>query len=163
MTVNLGPVLLNGFFSGKTGFDYNPRCLRRDISKWVAHRWTKTSDIISLLLHHHHISSFQTTMQGEMEKGSLGVHGGGHFTVGGDPGGVSPSVCFWGPISFSHSHSHGSRFEFWSIWWNLIWIDGGGGWWWWFKFSRISFAHQVIRSFGYIMLWSIDSGGSGRT
>lgn len=90
MSVNLGPVAptLDGVEPNGDGTGYNPRCLRRDISAFAAQGWTKTIDTASLILENDDIYWFQTIMQGEFEKGFLGVHTAGHFTIGGDPGGV---------------------------------------------------------------------------
>lgn len=91
MTVNLGPVAptLDGVVPQQgNGLNYNPRCLRRDISVAASQGWTKTSDVTSLIRDNSDIYWFQTIMQGQFEKGFLGVHTGGHFTIGGDPGGV---------------------------------------------------------------------------
>jgi tyrosinase len=76
-----------------SGLGYNPRCLRRDISRIASSGWTKDSDIVSLITHANDFLTFTTTMQGDFPNGLLGVHTGGHFTIGGDPGGdlfVSP-------------------------------------------------------------------------
>ncbi|KAF1916616.1 hypothetical protein BDU57DRAFT_448356 [Ampelomyces quisqualis] len=89
--VNLGPVapvLPNlppnpEFF----GLGYNPRCLRRDISKAAASGWSKDQDIVDLIQKSPDFATFSTTMQGDFGNGFLGVHTAGHFTVGGDPGG----------------------------------------------------------------------------
>ncbi|KAF1846119.1 Di-copper centre-containing protein [Cucurbitaria berberidis CBS 394.84] len=90
-SVNLGPVAPvladakpNPEF---TGLGYNPRCLRRDISKIVSQGWTKDSDVASLIKNGKDFLNFTTTMQGDFANGFLGVHTGGHFTIGGDPGG----------------------------------------------------------------------------
>ncbi|KAF2644631.1 Di-copper centre-containing protein [Massarina eburnea CBS 473.64] len=90
-TVNLGPVtpvvadpVLN---PDSNGLGYNPRCLRRDISKAAAQGWTKDSDVVSLLKNSANFLNFTTTMQGDFPNGFLGVHTSGHFTIGGDPGG----------------------------------------------------------------------------
>ncbi|KAF2737663.1 Di-copper centre-containing protein [Polyplosphaeria fusca] len=89
--VNLGPVVpvlsdvsLNPEF---TGLGYNPRCLRRDISKAASQGWTKDSDVSSLIKDNKDFYWFSTNMQGDFPNGFLGVHTAGHFTVGGDPGG----------------------------------------------------------------------------
>ncbi|TPX18286.1 uncharacterized protein E0L32_002795 [Thyridium curvatum] len=72
MSVNLGP---------GTSLGYNPRCLKRAISKqWAAQ--TTADHTISLITQSRDIVSFQDTMQSYG-----GVHTGGHFTIGGDPGG----------------------------------------------------------------------------
>lgn len=78
---------------------YNPRCLKRDVSSWVSSRWNKDSDSESLITGTSDIYWFQTNMQGDFANGVYGVHTGGHFTIGGDPGGdlfVSPGdPMFW--------------------------------------------------------------------
>lgn len=73
-----------GFF----GFGYNPRCIRRDINPASA-AVTKANYTYDLIVNNENIERFQTVMQGEFALGNWGVHTGGHFTVGGDPGGVS--------------------------------------------------------------------------
>jgi len=93
MSVNLGPmsaVMPNVPSNARPdGFGYNPRCLRRDINKYAA-VFTMANHTLSLIVNNTDIDSFQTVMQvGNMEVGDWGVHGGGHFTNGGDPGGVS--------------------------------------------------------------------------
>ncbi|KAI9802053.1 MAG: hypothetical protein M1833_001974 [Piccolia ochrophora] len=118
MSVNLGPkapTLDRVEAQTGNGLDYNPRCLRRDISAEASNGWTKTSDIVSLITQSKEIYWFQTIMQGEFQKGFLGVHTGGHFTIGGDPGGdlyVSPGdPAFW--------IHHGMIDRVWWIWQNL--------------------------------------------
>ncbi|KAL3422255.1 tyrosinase central domain-containing protein [Phlyctema vagabunda] len=103
MSVNLGPISptldepevtpVAGFF------DYNPRCLKRDVSVWVSSQWTTDDNSTSLLTENPDIYWFQTVMQGDFSTGFYGVHTGGHFTIGGDPGGdifASPGdPAFW--------------------------------------------------------------------
>jgi tyrosinase len=93
MSVNLGPVAptLDGVEPNGDGRGYNPRCLRRDVSSFAA-QWSKTSDTAWLIAENHDIYWFQTMMQGQFEKGYLGVHTAGHYTIGGDPGGVRFSL-----------------------------------------------------------------------
>lgn len=90
-TVNLGPVapVLADFTPNPefTGLGYNPRCLRRDISLAASRGWTKDSDVASLIKNSRDFLTFTNTMQGDFPNGFLGVHTGGHFTIGGDPGG----------------------------------------------------------------------------
>ncbi|KAJ4363968.1 hypothetical protein N0V83_009422 [Neocucurbitaria cava] len=90
-SVNLGPVapVLTDVKANPdfTGLGYNPRCLRRDISKAASQGWTKDSDVASLIKNSKDFLTFTTTMQGDFANGFLGVHTGGHFTIGGDPGG----------------------------------------------------------------------------
>ncbi|MCJ1411952.1 hypothetical protein MMC19_006044 [Ptychographa xylographoides] len=104
MVVNLGPVAptlaepevvpQNG-----NGLNYNPRCVKRDISEWVSSQWNTDADSYSLIANNTDISDFQTIMQGVFDQGFYGVHTGGHFTFGGDPGGdifASPGdPMFW--------------------------------------------------------------------
>ncbi|KAI0016289.1 hypothetical protein F4780DRAFT_696440 [Xylariomycetidae sp. FL0641] len=102
MTVNLGPV--SPAISPapprnpqRDGMGYNPRCLRRDISNYLSTRWSKTSDITTLINTYKNIGPFQTAMQ--FAGGTMGVHVAGHFTISGDPAGdfyVSPGdPAFW--------------------------------------------------------------------
>jgi hypothetical protein len=50
---------------------------------------------------------FQTVMQGQFDVGLWGVHTGGHFTIGGDPGGVRFQP-FLAALYFQSAH-----FDFW--------------------------------------------------
>ena len=92
-TVNLGPVspAFNDVPANPlgSGLGYNPRCLRRDISKYVTSNFLTDSNVTSLITDFKDIYWFQTFMQGNFFSSSnyLGVHTGGHFVVGGDPGG----------------------------------------------------------------------------
>jgi tyrosinase len=70
-----------------SGLGYNPRCLKRDISRMASSGWTKDQDIVDLVQKSPGFLSFSTTMQGDFGNGFLGVHTGGHFTIGGDTGG----------------------------------------------------------------------------
>ncbi|TLD03220.1 uncharacterized protein PgNI_12502 [Pyricularia grisea] len=72
MSVNLGP---------GNSLKYNPRCLKRDISASQAQACT-ADKTLSLIKNSATIGSFQDTMQA-----IPGVHAGGHYTIGGDPGG----------------------------------------------------------------------------
>lgn len=92
---NLGPVapVLNDVPRNprQDGLGYNPRCLRRDINP-NSSKFTSEAYTYDLITQNRDIYWFQTVMQGEAQKGSPGVHGGGHFTISGDPGGVSRAV-----------------------------------------------------------------------
>jgi tyrosinase len=99
MSVNLGPVvgavpnIPNNTLS--SGLGYNPRCLRRDLNPYAA-AVTTANYTYSLITkpQNKDIYWFQTNMQGQFELGEWGVHTGGHFTVGGDPGGVSCDLLY---------------------------------------------------------------------
>jgi tyrosinase len=89
--VNLGPVAaVFPYIHANplpSGLGYNPRCIVRDISPYVSTRWTKDSDIYDLIVGYTDIGSFQNRLQGNFVTGYFGVHSGGHYTSGGDPGG----------------------------------------------------------------------------
>lgn len=53
----------------------------------VAAASTTDAEVSSLIKNNKDFLSFSTTMQGDFAAGFLGVHTGGHFTIGGDPGG----------------------------------------------------------------------------
>lgn len=99
MSVNLGPLAasIGGVPSNPQadGYGYNPRCLRRDVNVHSA-AVTHTNYTYSLITKPQNadIYWFQTDMQGQFPLGEWGVHAGGHFTIGGDPGGVGYARLF---------------------------------------------------------------------
>lgn len=116
MSVNLGPVALaltNGStISNGNGLSYNPRCLKRDLTTAINQRFANATSVVSLILKPKEIYDFQMTMQGYPGSGDIGVHGGGHYTLGGDPGRdlfVSPGD----PMFYLH---HGMIDRTWWIW-----------------------------------------------
>ncbi|KAK4233430.1 Di-copper centre-containing protein [Achaetomium macrosporum] len=56
----------------------------RDISAAVNMDYANATAIVNLL-GQNNIADFQLTMQGIPGSGNIGVHGGGHYTIGGDP------------------------------------------------------------------------------
>ena len=95
-------------------YAYNPRCLKRDISEWVSSQWTTDQNSTDLITENLDVLAFQNTMQGDFANGVYGVHTGGHFTIGGDPGGdlfSSPGD----PAFFLH---HAQIDRTWWIWQN---------------------------------------------
>ena len=119
MSVNLGPVslpLVNGsLVSNGNGFAYNPRCLKRDLTDAINQQYSNASAVVSNILDHDNIWDFQMTMQGVPGTGNIGIHGGGHYSLGGDPGRdfyISP-----GDPAFYLHHSQIDRV--WWIWQNL--------------------------------------------
>jgi len=70
------------------GFGSNPRCLRRDVNKYAA-AVTAANYTYALITQNNKIDDFQKVMLGTPAKNDWGVHMGGHYTIGGDPGGVS--------------------------------------------------------------------------
>ncbi|RDW80146.1 hypothetical protein BP6252_04784 [Coleophoma cylindrospora] len=118
MTVNLGPVYPTlaepEVVPASSLLAYNPRCLKRDISVWVSSNYTTDAIIADLITQNLDIVSFQNTMQGDFPAGIYGVHSGGHYTIGGDPGGdlfTSPGD----PAFFLH---HAQIDRTWWIWQN---------------------------------------------
>ncbi|KAF2708625.1 Di-copper centre-containing protein [Pleomassaria siparia CBS 279.74] len=119
MTVNLGPVSESvpggGTISNGDGLSYNPRCLKRDLTDFVNQRFANATGVVDLIVKPQDVETFQMTMQGVPGTGELGVHGGGHYSMGGDPGRdffVSPGD----PLFYLH---HGAIDRTWWIWQTL--------------------------------------------
>jgi tyrosinase len=66
------------------GLGYNPRCIKRDISKRSSSE-TSDANVAALINNSTSIAAFQDTLQNP-EPGLLRVHLGGHNTIGGDAG-----------------------------------------------------------------------------
>ncbi|KAK6209976.1 hypothetical protein QIS74_11560 [Colletotrichum tabaci] len=117
MSVNLGPLALSlpggGTEMNPDGlFAYNPRCLKRDLTTAINRMYSNASAVLHNILVPQDVGKFQLEMQGDPETGTMGmgIHGGGHFTLGGDPGRdffVSPSD----PAFYLH-HANIDR-----VWW----------------------------------------------
>lgn len=91
MQVNLGPAALtlpgNITEANAAGpLSYNPRCLKRDLTDEVNEQFSNATAIVDNILNPRGIYDFQMQMQGVPGSGSIGVHGGGHYSMGGDPG-----------------------------------------------------------------------------
>ena len=91
MKVNLGPVSLDTpggiVVSNPAGpFAYNPRCLKRDLSSHVNRAYANGSAVLANVVLPQNINDFQMMMQGIPGSGNIGIHGGGHYSMGGDPG-----------------------------------------------------------------------------
>jgi tyrosinase len=118
MTVNLGPVSLplngGGSLTG-TGLDYNPRCLKRDIGTAVNQLYANCTSIVNLITQNNDIWDFEMVMQGIPGSGSIGVHGGGHYTIAGDPG----ADVFTSPGDPAFYLHHSMIDRVWWIWQNL--------------------------------------------
>jgi tyrosinase len=122
-TANLGPV--NGIYPEVKenpipgGRGYNPRCLRRDISKFTSMHSTSDANVTDLITQNNDYTSFQTAFEDVSSKtvslGIGGVHFGGHYTYGGDPGGDF-FASSGDPMFFLH---HASVDRTWWIWQNL--------------------------------------------
>ncbi|KAH7152948.1 hypothetical protein EDB81DRAFT_438677 [Dactylonectria macrodidyma] len=90
MSVNLGPAALDlpgGLVSAVSNpLAWNPRCLKRDLSNAVNTRYANATGILNNILKPQNVYDFQMMMQGVPGGGDIGVHGGGHYSLGGDPG-----------------------------------------------------------------------------
>ncbi|CAG7565237.1 unnamed protein product [Fusarium equiseti] len=90
MSVNLGPAALD-LPGGKVEanphpLEYNPRCLKRDLSDSVNKRFANATSVLNNILKPKNVLDFQMQMQGVPGTGDIGIHGGGHYSMGGDPG-----------------------------------------------------------------------------
>jgi len=85
---------------------YEPRCFRRDISPEVSAKFATDEESYDLLINPAYqtsIGTFQDRLEGlPLSLGYMGLHGAGHYTIGGDPGGdVSLKIIF--PSSKYHA------------------------------------------------------------
>ncbi|KAK0647982.1 hypothetical protein B0T16DRAFT_444199 [Cercophora newfieldiana] len=120
MVVNIGAVALAQYGTSEVYAspdplaDGNQRCLKRDLNAGIAKRYTSFYNTTSLILSYNNIEKFQAHMQADPRyvHGELGVHGGGHFTIGGDPGG-DPFISPGDPAFYLH---HGQIDRVYWIW-----------------------------------------------
>lgn len=91
MTISLGPIgriLPDVPVNPRAdGFGANPRCLRRDVNRHAS-SVLYANYTYNLITQADNIDLFQKNMLGMPEKNDWGVHMAGHYTIGGDPGGV---------------------------------------------------------------------------
>ncbi|CAK4032147.1 Di-copper centre-containing [Lecanosticta acicola] len=114
-TVNLGPLDLPNANNVNSTFEYNPRCLERDLNPWVSTNYNTYRNLTDLLLENTHIEDFQAIMQGyNSDTNRFGVHGGGHWQVGGSMMDFHSSPA--DPVFFLH---HAMIDRVWTIWQNL--------------------------------------------
>ncbi|KAL1840789.1 hypothetical protein VTJ49DRAFT_7744 [Mycothermus thermophilus] len=67
----------------------NPRCVKRDLNVDCGRRFATFRNTTDTILNSPDIMTFRTTMEGEpgyTPPGYMGIHGGGHFMISGDPG-----------------------------------------------------------------------------
>lgn len=105
-TVNLGPAAFEPRVGDGSGKDYNPRCLKRDVSLVYANG-TRPTDVVKLIGDNDHLEAFTDAFEAKN-----GLHGNGHFTIGGDPGNDA-LVSAGEPIFYLH---HGQVDRLWTIW-----------------------------------------------
>jgi tyrosinase len=86
--INLGPIQTSAKGVPQNpqadGLGYNPRCLSRDINTQASAE-TADEKVVDLIKNYPDILSFQNKMQ-NFTLGVMGVHNGGHYTIGGDSG-----------------------------------------------------------------------------
>ncbi|KAH8651636.1 hypothetical protein BGZ60DRAFT_473728 [Tricladium varicosporioides] len=113
MTVNLGPIGLSTGVPGPDGgFGYNPRCLKRDVGPWPSQTWCNYTRIFTLMAQTPTIKDFLDNLMGPAGSGDLGPHGGGHFTIAGDPG----ADVFTSPGDPAFYLHHGQVDRMWTLW-----------------------------------------------
>jgi tyrosinase len=95
------------------GLGYNPRCLRRDISLQAANA-TSDYEVTNLIRNYKDIAAFQAEYQGAFAQGRMGVHTGGHYTMGGDAG----SDFYNSPADPAFFPHHAMIDRVWWIWQN---------------------------------------------
>ncbi|KAK2767875.1 hypothetical protein CKAH01_15209 [Colletotrichum kahawae] len=106
MVVHIGPAALAQYGSGKPfnvtdPLEDLPRCLKRDLNKHVAAKYCSFRNTTNLITQQKTIETFAPLLQGDDRffPNTLGVHGGGHFIIGGDPGAdglIAPGdPAFW--------------------------------------------------------------------
>lgn len=96
MVVSLGPLgtVLNDLPRNPRadGLGSNPRCLRRDLNKFSA-AGADANHSYSLVMDYPDVDSFYNRYLGQPylrgDEFPWGLHSGGHYITGGDPGGVS--------------------------------------------------------------------------
>ncbi|PKS12997.1 hypothetical protein jhhlp_000338 [Lomentospora prolificans] len=108
MVVHFGTIILPVYGQPILNGSANPvadnaRCLKRDLNAGIAKRFTSFLNSTSLILKYNNIEMFQAHLQGDDRYvlNELGVHGGGHYTIGGDPGG-DPFISPGDPAFYLH-------------------------------------------------------------
>ncbi|KAI0017635.1 Di-copper centre-containing protein [Xylariomycetidae sp. FL0641] len=103
-TVNLGPVspTQDGMVAVNDSLSYNPHCMQRDLSSFVATGWLTTENLLNITVGaaSGSISAFQNELQGRFQDGFLGLHTAGHDVMGGTSADLSASPS--DPVFFLH-------------------------------------------------------------
>lgn len=117
-TVHMGPIDAPGLEPVKNMFDYNPRCLSRDLNPTVMSISNSFRNSTTLILDHDRIDAFQGVLQHDNNFGqtafTYSVHGGGHIGVGLVQGDVQASPG--DPAFWIH---HGQIDRIWTTWQGL--------------------------------------------
>ncbi|KAF2476018.1 Di-copper centre-containing protein [Lindgomyces ingoldianus] len=99
----------------RDGYGDNPRCLRRDVNNYFTTQFLRPVDLASHITSNPTIGKFQDTLQNDTPQ-KAAIHGAGHFSIWGDPGGdvyVSPAE----PVFWMH---HGQLDRHWWMWANYL-------------------------------------------
>ncbi|THY32902.1 Di-copper centre-containing protein [Aureobasidium pullulans] len=112
--LHLGPLDLPNAENVNSNYQYNPRCLKRDFNSFFSNSYNTISNVTELVLESIYLEDFQDRMQGYASGDPFGVHGGGHWTVGGDASDFHSSPN--DPLFFLH---HGMIDYIWTTWQNL--------------------------------------------
>ena len=115
MEIHMGPFDRNIVSFDKLpapGFDYNPRCFNRSLNNFVSSNYDNET-IVDRLLSATNISDFQTVMDYWPARpgGVLGVHGGGHFSLG-----ATLQDLFTSPQDPAFMLHHSMIDRLWSMW-----------------------------------------------
>ncbi|KAL1850709.1 hypothetical protein VTK73DRAFT_9633 [Phialemonium thermophilum] len=115
-TVNIGPV------GSAHPLAYNPRCIKRDLNAQICAKWVSLRNTTDPILNSKNVEIFQAVLQADgryAEARNLGmaVHGGGHYTISGDPGGD----FYFSPLEPGFYLHHGGIDRMHFIWQNLDW------------------------------------------
>lgn len=80
-------------------FAYNPICLQRDLNAYVSQTYTNTAQL-SAAAHADNATHFDLLINGVIGSGSLGIHSGAHFSVGGQMNSIHVSAQdpVWYPL-----------------------------------------------------------------
>ncbi|KZL63894.1 tyrosinase central domain-containing protein [Colletotrichum incanum] len=127
MTVHLGPQAMPSYGNvtaqnSATPKEENPRCMTRDLNAYPLRRWASFRNTTDLIRDNRDIERFQAVAQGDSRyvgAGELGVHGGGHYALGGNPS----SDVFLSPGDTAFYLHHGQMDRVYWIWQNLDWAN----------------------------------------
>jgi tyrosinase len=115
-TVNMGPV------GSRNPLQYNPRCIKRDLNTDICSRWATLRSTTEPILNSPDVAIFQAVVQGdgrwpEAARVGIAVHGGGHYSISGDPGGD----FYFSSLEPGFYLHHGNIDRMHFIWQNLDW------------------------------------------
>ncbi|KAJ5892138.1 N-acetyl-6-hydroxytryptophan oxidase ivoB [Penicillium subrubescens] len=115
ITIHFGPFprsLLSATEIPAPRFDYNPRCLNRSLNSFVSTHFTSQTQVTRLLAAKN-IADFQMVMDHwpAAPDGVLGLHGGGHFSIG-----STMQDLFSSPQDPAFMLHHAMIDRLWAIW-----------------------------------------------